>query len=136
MTPEEIKIKIQKAMSSFWWCSSACSIIERPEISYLIDPSGISNQVVRINDQHPQLEQLVKEFSEIFQNTKSSIITSPDQSKKLFQLLKKEGYEPDDLHDIRYQLVANHRAKQHKKIDIIAVKSREDLLKMHQTSAT
>lgn len=134
MTPEEIKRNIQAAMSSFWWCPDSCSVVDREEIGYLVDPTGIFNQVSRIDDQHPALAALIAEFSSVYQDVSSSVITFPEQNPKLFALLKKEGYQATHLHDIRYQLVENHHFRKSSRLKTTIVKNKKELLRLLKTT--
>lgn len=135
MKPEEVKRKIQKAMSSFWWCPDNCKVIDREEIGYLVDPTGMFNQVARIDDTHPNLEALVKEFSEAYQGVTNSVITFPEQNPRLFELLEAEGYKPTHLHDIRYQLVDERQFQDNPNLKTLIVKNRKDLLRLLKTSS-
>jgi hypothetical protein len=62
----EIKQKIQTALADFWWCPDSFTVVERPELSYALDPLGTFNIVSKIDDKHPDLESLILEFSEFF----------------------------------------------------------------------
>lgn len=135
MTPTEIKQKIQRAMESFWWCPSSCTIINQPEISYLIDPTGDFNQVSRIDDQHPNLESLIAKFSKAYEGAHSCVITFPEQDPRLFSLLEQHGYQASHLHDIRYCLTAHHRLYTNHQFTTKIVRTKEDLIRLLKTSS-
>ena len=135
MTPNEIKQRIQRAMASFWWCSESYTIINKPEISYLIDPTGDFNQVSHIDDQHPNLNSLIAEFSKAYEGTHSSVITFPEQHPRLFSLLEQHGYQASHLHDIRYCLTADHHLHTNHQFTTKIVRTKEDLIRLLKTSS-
>ena len=134
MTPEEVKQKIQKAMARFWWCPDSYTVVDRAELGYVIDPTGVGNQVTRIDDQHPELEALVTEFSRAYQGSYNSVITFPEQNATLFELLSREGYRPTHRHDIRYQLLDRYTPREKTAIKTVIVQTREDLLRLLKTT--
>lgn len=134
MTPEEIKAKIQTAMSTLQRNSKRYKIVQREEGTYFLDPSKVISQLLRIDDQHLHFEQLIREFSKATKGEWSSILTFPEQKPQLFEILKSEGYQPVILHDIRYQLVEEHSYQEHP-IQTIIVQTREDIIKQHKTDA-
>ena len=111
MSVDQIKQKIKTALADFWWCPAAFTVVERPEISYCLDPLGAFNIVSKIDDQHPNLESLVHEFSDFFRGHTCTVNAFADQDPRLFEILKREGYHLENTHDIRYQLVSEHPFK-------------------------
>ena len=126
---------INRAMSSFWWVPETFGIVDRPEISYCIDPKGDFNYVSRIEAEDKDLPLLVAEIAERFRDINYKVFTYSYQSKKLFALLDRAGFQSENEHNILFQYIQNHGFRKWPNFLIEKVQSKEQLIALEKSSA-
>jgi hypothetical protein len=132
---KDIKQKLQQAMGDLWWAPPSLQVINHPEICYCIDPKNRFNVVVRINTYSSNLKSLVQEFSQAHKLYESKIVTYQEQSPDFFTLLTEQGYQEEDVHDIRYLPLSDLQHHDNPNITTKIVKTKEDLILLEKTQA-
>jgi len=135
MDNAKIRDNINRAMSSFWWVPETFAIVDRAELAYCIDPQGEYNYVSRIAGEDEDLAPLVAEIADRFRDINCKVFTFSHQSKRLFSLLTRFGFQRENEHNILFQPIQNHVFRKWPDFLIEKVQSKEQLIALEKNSS-